>query len=423
MDINGLTDTPHFAPFCRAGTVLVLCLLLLAGCDSDGPADAPQQEQQPSAERDAEPDEQARHHDLTEVSPDDIVDLRSPDEDAFISLNIGGTQMFSSCREIFEEDGDILDWPLADYETSAAIFGCDPDGYIEFDNGQRAIAYEIPIADHDRATDLRVLLYDEDGTLSWQHVMDRSREVNNFAANYRGSYLTAVGEHLVCAGTRWQAGTQALCVRLESGNIVYDGRMNFWAGVKPFGFESSLYAADLNGITQRYPFSGSEMRHRAFDERGGRAGFYGTDERRIFFVPSRGDTVLSAWDLESMTEIWSADVTDIPKSGYSHANADHQLFLFVVDETMFGLDATTGALRMAFDIGGETPPIAFGDDEFYMLLRRANNSPLIYAIDSESGEIRWSAEAPAGSLRITYDGETLMSRTVRTVRTIEPMVP
>ncbi len=395
---------------------MLLLLLSATGCDR---SDRPDSSQQPSESTDA----QLPHHDFTDLSPDQIVDLTEPDEDAFITPEVGGTQMFSECREIFEEDGEILPWPLAEHEVSAAIFGCDPDGYIEFDDGRRAIAYPVPIPDQPRATNLRIILFDNEGDPLWHQRMDRSREINNFAANYRGSFLTRVDDRLLCAGTRWQAGTQMICARLESGNIVYDGRMKFWAGIKPFAFDGSIFSADLNGITQRYPFSGAEMRHRTFGERGGRAGFYATDEERIYFVPSRGDTVLSGWDLATMKKIWTADVAAVPKGNYSETHAEHGLLLLIVDETLLGVDATSGQLRMAFDVGTATPPAAFSEDELYLLVRRIDESPLLYALDPDDGAIRWVTEAPAGSLRLHHDGDVLMTRSVHTVRTIEAGVP
>lgn len=395
-------------------TALCLTVLAFPGCDCAEDATAPDEgdegEQQEAAE--------VPHRDLTDLDDHEIVDLASFD-DELIHLEVGDAEHYAACRELLEADGEPQPWPFEGY-AHAGLFGCNPDGVVDFDDGRRAIAYEIPIDDHQRASDLRVVLYDADGSVSWHRRLDRSHRVERFAANYRGSFLTPIDDRLLCAGTRWQENTQVLCARLENGHIVFDDRIDFWAGIEPFGYDGALYSADADGITRRYPFTGVEMRHRSFGARGGGAGFYATDKERIFFMPSEGDPVLSGWDLETLREIWRADVADFPARGYAHASAEHGVLLLSIDEILVGIEVETGALRMAFDTGDETPAVTFLDDEIVLLVRRDDHPPMLYAVDSDDGAVQWAAEAPAGSLDVTYDGGELMTRTVRTVRTVRP---
>ena len=387
-------------------------LIFVVACERDEDEEPPSEPEEP----------ELLHHDYSAIDDEERVDLTAIVDDLEIELDVSDSELFSSCRAIFEdEDGDILAWPVAPEETAVTIFGCNPDGYLKFDDGRRAIAYEVPIEDEERATNLRLVLYDADGAVEWSQLMDRSHHTRNFAANYRGSFLTALDDRLICVGTRWNTTTQALCARFETGNAVFDDEMNFFAGVMPFAYGDALISADIDGITQRYPFTGVEMRHRSFPERGGRAGFYATDEERIFFVPSRGDAILSGWDLESLREIWRADLSDLPHGGYARTSPKDKLLLFVVDGTLFGLDTDTGEKRMAFAVDDDRPSIAFGDDEFYVLHRRLDDPPLLFAIDPDNGDLRWVARAPAGSLDIEYDDGAIMTRTVRTVRKVRPL--
>ena len=377
-------------------------LLCLPACDEE-----------PSSEEAAESAPSLTHHDHTDFS------IAEPTEE-LTTLSFGAPQRFSSCREIFEDDGEPTAWPVEQQRISTTLFGCNPDGYLELDEGRRAIAYEIAGDDADgRATDLRIVLYGEDGEVKWHRRLDRSHQKENFAANYRGSSLTAIANDLVCATTRWHDSTQALCARIGNGHITYDGRMNFWAGLDPFGFDGSLYSADSDGITRRYPYSGTEMRHRSFDDRGGRSAFYATDEERIFFVQATGDPQLVAWDLDSLRPIWRADLQDVPQTGYGPTSQVHGLLLFVVDETLGAVDAESGEFRFAIDVGDRPPPTAFSEDTLFILLRRDDDQALIYAIDLKEDVIGWVAEAPAGALDIDYGDGKLMTRSVRTVRTVE----
>src|SRR5699024_1393174 len=93
--------------------------------------------------------------------------------------------------------------------------------------------------------------------------------------------------------------------------------------------------------------------------------------------------------------------------------------LLKIDHRIYGFDTATGEAKMAFEVGSSHPPIAFGEDEIYLLLRRKEDPPLLYALDPDNGSIRWTALAPSGSLDITFDGQ-LLTRSVRAVRPVHP---
>ena len=382
--------------------------ICLVACERDPPREAPAPDGPP-----------VQTHDLTELgAQDDIDDLTSVTGHPTVELHTGATRRFSACHEIFEDDGQVL--PLdEDLEFGMAVFGCDADEVIEFDDGRRAIAYEIPIDDEERATDLRFVLYDEDGEPGFDHRVDRSHASETFAATYRGSFLRAIDDRFLCAGTRWGQSLQVLCADVDTGRVIYDGQMAFWAGVLPIGHDGSLFSADEEGITRRYPYSGTEMRHREFDERGGRMAFYAADDRQIFFAPEE-QPLLTAWDIESLRPNWHAELPATPHTRFYRTSDTHRLLVFRIGELIVGVDSDDGALRMVFEVGDDPPQIAWSDDEMYVMVRRPGDDPLLFALDPDDGQLLWASIAPAGTLHIDYRDGRLLTRTVRTVRPVQP---
>jgi hypothetical protein len=370
--------------------------------------------------RSAEPPRQAEAaaiptHDYSELDPEDILDLTELRPAQLRRLSTGQARVFPPCRELFEEDGAFLDWPFEEGAHQDALFGCDPEAQILLRDG-RAVAYASTTAE-ERVANLQVLVFESDGRLRWTHAMDRSQEAPNYTANYRGSFLTAVDDRLLCGGTLFQGGTQTFCARQDTGEVVYEGRLDFWAGLVPFAFEGALISADLRGITARYPFTGAEMRHRALPGRGGRAAFYATDEERVFFSPAEDDPLLTGWSLQEMSPIWEALLPGRPRVTFQATSLEHELLLLKVGTTLFGIDTGDGSLRMSFEVADTFPPVAFSEDTVYLLLRRTEEPALIYALDPLDGEVRWVAMAPSGTLDLTFD-EELLVRSVRAVRTV-----
>lgn len=400
----------HFFKRLLPALLSLSVLLSAAACDSER-----------SLPLESAPDQpEAIEIPLSAVEALEAVDLRQAHPATFRRLDSDEAQLFGSCRDLFEEEGRFLDWPFDEDQTPAALFGCDPEAALHLDDGTRAIAYATKMPGFERATDLQVLIYNPDGTLQWHHKLDRSEEATNFAANFRGSFLTAVGDSLICTGTLWQGATQAACIRRDDGEVVFDGPLNFWAGLEPFGYDGSLFSTDIRGITRRYPFRGTEMRHRSLEGRGGRAAFYATDQERIFFVPAEDTPYLSAWELNDMRQIWRVELPDRPRVSYSPVSPRHRLLLLKIDEQVYGFDTETGSPRMALTVGAAHPSVAFSQDTLFMLIRRDDEPPLLYALDPTDGSIHWSALAPAGTLQIAFD-QKLLTRSVRAVRTVRPL--
>ena len=410
--MENLTTSSHCRSTGRLLSALILCALPfgLLACDNDKDSDQPAVEV-PKAE--------VYHYDREAVESTEAIDLRDPSGQTFRRLRASTPEVFPPCRQIFEEDGEFKNWPLSTEEQGPALFGCDPESFIKLDDGRRIIAYATGMEEDRRATHLQIVFYEADGSIRWKNLMDRSAEKQNFAANYRGSFLTVVDDRLVCAGTLWQGGTQAQCARKENGEVVYDDVMNFWAGIKPFAFDGSLFTTDIRGITRRYPFRGTEMRHRDLEGRGGRSAFYATDQERIFFSPAEDEPILTGWDLETLSPIWRAELPDRPRITYRHVSAEHELLLLKVEENLYGFDTKTGEVRMVFTVGESHPPVTFSDDTLYLLLRRNEDPPLLYAIEPQNGEVRWVALATAGTLQIHYDTGLLL-RSVRAVHSVVP---
>ena len=356
--------------------------------------------------------------DHSRVGDEDHRNLRELEARQLRRLQTSDAELFPACRELFERDGEVAPWPFGPGEHRRAVFGCDPEAYLEFGE-RRAIAYAHSIEGEERASNLQVAVFDADGALAWTHLLDRSSEARNFSANYRGSFLTTPGDRVLCGGTLFQGGVRTFCAQQATGEVVFDGELNFWAGVKPFGIRNSLVSTDLRGITLRYPFSGAEMRHRALPGRGGRAAFYATDGRQIYFAPAEDDPMLSAWDAEELRMQWEALLPARPRITFQETSLTHHLLFVKVGTQLLGLDTRDGSLRMAFEIGDVFPPVAFGDDAIYLLLRRGDDPALLYALEPDDGAVRWVAFAPTGTLDIAYD-QGLLVRSVRAVRQTWP---
>ena len=405
MTLPLMPPAPLRLPGRSIAAVLAIALMALAttGCEQDDEAPGD----------DATPEPAVVEHNLTSID-DRLVDLTDPEGHRRIDIDTGPVQRFSSCHELLEPDGDGPQTLLEDIEKT--LFGCNAEDSIELADGRILVAYEVPMPDDERLTDLRVALFDNDGSALWHQRLDRSGHQERFAARYRGSFLTVVNDQLACAGTRWMSETQLMCVSLESGRSVYDGRMNFRAGTDLFGFGSGLVGADDDGITRRYPYSGTEMRHRSFDESGGAGAYYATDEERLFFVAGSDHTVLEAWDVATLDQIWRAELNAVPTRRYQTTVAEKELVFPLVDDRLLGLDVTSGELRMAFLVGDDHPKIAADDNDLYILLRRDDEGPLLYSVSADDGAVQWVADAPAGSRDIVHSGDGLMTRSVRTVR-------
>ncbi|TXD38940.1 hypothetical protein FRC98_00635 [Lujinxingia vulgaris] len=408
-----MSPTTRSSPHPRAARTLILSLsaaLTLLACDA--PTDT--QPKSATSETSAEP----RIPQITWAPPEPI-DLQDPDALPMHATDVGQPTLYPRCHELFEPEGSPRAWPLDHDEADATLFGCEPEASLTLNEpALRLVAYSLPRPADSRATDLRLVAYDEAGELLWHQRIDRQHQGDNFTANFRGSFLTRVDQQFICAGTRWQGGTQALCARQDSGEVIFDGTMNFWSGIDLVGVGPALVGADINGLTLRYPFTGVEMRHRAFGQRGGRTAFYASSPTHVFFVPADGEPVLSAWNLETLEVDWQLQLPGKPQSNSGQTFPALGLLIFKIDDTLYALNTADGAQKFALNVGVDNPSLATTDDALLVLLRRSDAPPLLTALNPREGVATWSALAPRGALDVGTDGSRIFTRSVRALREI-----
>lgn len=408
--------------------VAAAACVVLSGCEQKKPKDAPASAQEHASEPAT----------LAFEAPK-AVDLTAPESFDRKKLDLSAPRKFPDCYHLFESDGAVVDrFPLLhDDIRPVALAGCGPEAYLRLDDGTRYIAYASP-ADGP-GWDMQLAAFAPSGDKMWSYHVDRSENAKNFTANFRGSYITPLLPRLVCAGTLWEGGTQAACVDAKSGKAEFDGMMHFWSGVAPQGLENGLNAATINGLSRRYPYSGVEMRFKAFEESGGRIAYYATDAKRLYFAPGvvtqdKGNSEqgaseqdnklrLTAYDLASFEPLWRLALPDRPRPTWTHAFAEAKLVLFKIGDTIYAVDTSpkvAGAdkIRWAAKVGDDEPPVVVEGGRLYLLLRRKVDSNLLFAIDPESGEVDWYAPVPTGTLELSNFEDTLLLKSVRAVQKV-----
>lgn len=354
------------------------------------------------------------------VEPE-ALDLQDPSAFTEHRLRLAESVNYPECHTLFEPEGEPVDWPwLMDGSKQAmAIFGCEPEGYERTEEGRRYVAYGVPMEGSERARNLRLVAYDAAGKVRWARMMDRSANRETFTANLRSSFIALLEPRHACAGSLWQGGTQLICVDEESGDVIYSGMLSFWSGIELQGRNESLYGADINGLTRRYPFSGIEMRHRPVHGTGGRAAFYGHTKDALFFAPSSDGTVsLGKYGFDDMKTHWLLDLPARPLVSWRYGFDEHQRLLFKIGETVYAIDTESGAVVWAIEIGKDLPPVAASPEAIYLLLRRETQANLLYAIEPKTGQVLWYAPTPTGTLGVGWLEGSLMLRSVRAVREV-----
>lgn len=395
----------------RKFTLGLAAILTLAACDA--PAPAPEEASQLAGESTAPAIPRANW------APPKVIDLHEPDDLPMHTIEVGQPNIYPRCHELFEPEGEPGAWPLDVDAAATTLFGCEPEATLTLSEPPlRFVAYALPRSHGSRATDLRLAAYNPSGELQWHKAIDRQHQGDNFTANFRGSYLTQVDGKFICAGTRWQGGTQALCTRQDGSEVIFDGIMNFWSGIDLVGAGPALVGADINGLTLRYPFTGVEMRHRAFGARGGRSAFYASSSTHVFFVPADGDPILSAWNLETLQIDWQLELPDNPQPNSGETFEELGLLIFKIDDTLYAIDTARGQQRLALNVGSDNPSLAATDTELIVLVRRSEAPPLLAALNPETGTATWAALGPRGSLDVGVDADRIFTRSVRALREI-----
>lgn len=348
-------------------------------------------------------------------------ELSSLGGDDFRELILGESERFPACREIFEEAGaPRAEFPLKDPQLRAlTLGGCGVEATQTLDDGARLIAYSLPEAEGD-GKDLRLLYYAENGELLWHATMDRGENAENFRANFRSSFIAPMLPRMVCFGTLWQGGTQAHCVKAESGERVWGGTMGFWAGVEPQPVGTSMVSAGVSGLTQRYPYSGVEMRTKKFEATGGRSSLYLSDDEAIYFATSKaGAPRLSSYHIEDFDVNWTRGLPGEPLPNWGASSAELGVLLLKIDETIYALDREGGAPLWALRVGDDRPALAFHGGNIFSLIRREEQPNLLLKLDPKSGDIAWVAESPAGALELVSVEEELMLKSIRALQRVD----
>lgn len=347
------------------------------------------------------------------------VDLLEPPEEKRRDLDLSEPEKYPACRNLVEPDGEPTERFLPEHENKAVtLVGCDPEAFVRR-RGHRYLAYSLPHGNSE-ARDMRIVAYGPDGRLLWAHRMDRSQYTDNFNANYRSSFIAPLPPHLVCAGTLWEGGTQAVCLERKSGKPRWGGELDFWSGISLQGLKTSLHGADISGITRRYPYSGVEMQRVDFEHLGGHSALYVTDGRRLFFAPKEGKPKrLTAYDLEALEPVWRVELPSHPDPGYDDfAFAGHDIVVIKIEEKIYGLDSTDGTVRWALEVGDDRPRLAASEKRFYLLLRRSEAPTRLFALEPASGEVEWYGPVPTGTLHLTRVEGALLVRSIRAVQQV-----
>lgn len=357
-------------------------------------------------------------------------------------------ELLPPCHELFEPDGTPQPWPwVGDTAGEArALFGCRPEAYEKAADGRRLVAYGVAPERGTRGQDQRLVAYDAAGKVRWHRRIDRSAQAANFEANYRGAFVARASERITCVGTLWEGGTQVGCFEDATGEPIFSDMLPFWSGVPLLGGQNSLYGADINGLTRRYPYTGVEMRHRPFEAfgessgarsenstgeaagrvRGGRGALYAAapgmaegEVGRLYFAPG-GDhaPALTAYDFATMRPLWSLELPGRPLVTYRHVFPAHELLVIKIGSTVYGIDTARGTPRWALEVGVDHPPIAASPEHLYLLLRREERANMLFALDPTDGQVAWAARTPGGTLDVGWHEGTLLLRSVRAVREV-----
>lgn len=334
-------------------------------------------------------------------------------------LRLEGTHRFPECWEFLESDGAPVNPLIVGDQFAQQLSSCDVEGRGGLQDGSLVLAWGTKPQEGSRARDLRLAVWDGSGKLRWTHTLNRGKQAPNWVANFRRSFVTPLPPRHVCYGTLWEGDTQVACLDYETGEENWKGSLPFWSGIVPVAGKDGLIVADLSALTERYPFTGGEMRHRKLEGLGGRAGYYATDGRRLYFAPSRTETPpLIAYDLSNFKEVWRVPLHTNPAPSLSLVLDDVDRLLLKLDDTLHALDTETGERVWSYEIGDDIPSFASHDGALYILARRPEQPNQLVKLDPATGERSWVAPTPAGTLRVEAMEGVLLLGSVRAVQRI-----
>jgi hypothetical protein len=308
-------------------------------------------------------------------------------------------------------------FPLDDArERAEVLFGCEVEAHEVLSDGARALTYALPVSGAGllESPSMRLAVYGADGALEWSHVAKREVRGVSFASSFREGFVADLTPHLVCGGTSWESGVQALCARRDGGEEVWSARLPTWSGLRPSASGKSLMVTDLLGVKLLYPYTGAERRHVKFGGSGGRSAVYAQSEAAILFGANRGTPyTLTSYGRQTLEPLWTVQIDDALETDYGVSTA--QTWVFKSRGRLVGLSAQDGAARWAARIGEDRAPLAASPDAIYVLMRREKGPNRIFELDPETGAARGWTPAPDGTLRIGWSDGFLLAGSVRTV--------
>lgn len=327
------------------------------------------------------------------------------------TLELSESTRYEDCHERFNPQAEPVE-RLPDDAAMTAL-GCGMEAYSQLSDGSVVAAYLYPRPDHPH--DLRVVRWDAQGTRLWWHDLDRTAEGSSFSINFRASWIADLLPAHVCAGTMWEGGTQGACFTPQSGEPIWSGRMPFWAGMKPMGFEQGLYVPDVSGLTQRYPYSGVEMRYRKFDGSGGRSALYLGTSDRLLFAPSRAEAPrVMAYGLKDFEPLWRLGLPKDPTPNFGLV-AQNTAILEIADE-LWAIDVAQGKPLWRRKAPSERASVAATEDTLFVLERRETLPSRLHAWRLREGESLWVGDVPLGTLSVHTLGSRVFLKSVRSLQ-------
>lgn len=331
-----------------------------------------------------------------------------------VTLELTESVRYEDCHVMMESPDGTSTFPAAKAERLSFMLGCGMEAYHKLSDGSFITAHATPA---DAVNNLRVTRWSDEGKRLWFFDADRSNEARNFTANFRSAWIADLSPTHVCAGTMWEGGTDGTCVTLDKGKIIWAGRMAFWAGSNPVGFEGGLYVTDVSGLSQRYPFSGVEMKFRKFDGSGGRSALYLPGDDHLLFSPSRAEKPrIIRYDLKDLEAKWRSELPGNPTANYGLIESG--IAVIGIDKALYALDDSSGKTVWTAEIPESRAPIATTSDTFYFLERRIDLPNLLHCLDLKTGAKRWSAETPLGTLSVFAAEERVFIKSVRSVQEV-----
>lgn len=331
-----------------------------------------------------------------------------------VDLTLSDAVRYADCTETLDRKDAAQMFPMSPADRLPFAIGCGMEAYSVLTDGSFVTAHAVT---RETSRDLRVSRWDATGKRLWTVDMDRSAEMRNFTANFRESWLADLAPDHLCAGTMWEGGTQGVCVKRDDGSVIWDGWMAFWAGSKPVGYDGGLYVSDVSGVSQRYPFSGIEMRFRKFDGAGGRSSLYLNGVDHVLFAPARAEEPrIIRYDFQSLEPVWRLSLPTNPTAGFgiSRDAAD----IIGLGEELLAVNPVNGKPLWRRPLPEPRAPIAARRDTLYLLERKTDLPNVLHAIDLKSGAAKWHATTPLGTLSVHALDERVFLKSVRSVQEV-----